>query len=231
MSEQIVVFLDTETTGVGEFDRVVELALTCASPSTTWVRRFDPGIPIPPDVTDVHGISDADVAGLPPFAESIPEIRAMIDAATRIVGYNPEFDRKIVDGEFARVGEPLPRWPPLVDVKRLWDVYEPRERRNLTNAHKRFVRQEHLGAHGALEDCLATMRTLDALLAEFGLEGRDLLSLDPERATWWGDSHHVIWRGEELILNFAARAEAPGWWTSRRATGAGSPARTFRATC
>src|SRR5690606_5341836 len=67
-----LVFLDLETTGLSPaHDRIVELAIIKVTPQgdvLERVRRFDPGCPIPPEATAVHGIGDDDVRGEPPFA-------------------------------------------------------------------------------------------------------------------------------------------------------------------
>jgi DNA polymerase-3 subunit epsilon len=65
--------VDTETTGTADTDEVIELAIQLfvydretgqvlnASGSRSFLRQ--PSIPIPPEATKVHGITDADVAG------------------------------------------------------------------------------------------------------------------------------------------------------------------------
>ncbi len=70
-------FFDLETTGLSTAsDRIVELAVIRISPPgdvLEAVRRFNPEMPIDPEATAVHGISNEDVADEPPFGA-----RAMI---------------------------------------------------------------------------------------------------------------------------------------------------------
>ncbi len=65
--ERPVVFLDTETTGINpRIDRIVEIACVKIHPDgreSEWVRRIDPGVPIPAAASAIHGIRDADVFG------------------------------------------------------------------------------------------------------------------------------------------------------------------------
>ena len=71
--ERPIVVFDLETTGVQiTRDRIVEISILKVHPDgeeETKTRRINPGIPIPPEATQVHGISDADVADCPTFAQ------------------------------------------------------------------------------------------------------------------------------------------------------------------
>ena len=78
-----LVFFDLETTGLDlKQDRIVELAFIKWTPHGDILereRRFNPGIPIPPESTAVHGITDADVADELEFcrtARSLAEVGA-----------------------------------------------------------------------------------------------------------------------------------------------------------
>ena len=67
-----VVFFDLETTGISApHDRIVEFSGIKLYPDghrDTKSMRMNPNMPIPKSATDVHGITNADVAGLPTFA-------------------------------------------------------------------------------------------------------------------------------------------------------------------
>ena len=73
--EQFVV-LDVETTGLSpKLDRIVEIALiefTQGTISKQFVSRFNPEGPM--GATEIHGITDADVANSPKFVERSSEI-------------------------------------------------------------------------------------------------------------------------------------------------------------
>lgn len=64
-----LVFFDLETTGVDiATARIVQIALHRMEPdgsSMEYEQLVNPGIPIPPGATQVHGIRDADVATAP----------------------------------------------------------------------------------------------------------------------------------------------------------------------
>ena len=64
---------DIESTGiVPQRDRIVEIAVLKITPdgqTRNTVRRLNPQMPIPPGATAIHGITDADVADCPVFAD------------------------------------------------------------------------------------------------------------------------------------------------------------------
>src|SRR6266545_670811 len=74
--------VDLESTGVDPaLDRVVEVAVLTLLPRGApepFHRRVNPGVPIPPGATAIHGIADADVAGAPPFASIAAELFAAL---------------------------------------------------------------------------------------------------------------------------------------------------------
>lgn len=75
-----LVFLDVETTGLSPAlgDRVVEIALITGR-GTRQLRRLarlvNPGLPIPPEVQRIHGITDRHVAACPGFRRRLPRKR------------------------------------------------------------------------------------------------------------------------------------------------------------
>ena len=77
-----ICFFDLETTGINiSKDRIVEISIHKVFPdgkeeTKTWV--VNPEMPIPAEVTAIHGISDADVVGKPTFKELSKEVHNMI---------------------------------------------------------------------------------------------------------------------------------------------------------
>ena len=99
------VVIDTETTGTNrDDDRIIELALVrfeygtesgeIARITDVYSGLEDPGRPIPPESTAIHGITDAMVAG-----KSLDEARiaAVVRDAAIIVAHNAAFDRPFVE--------------------------------------------------------------------------------------------------------------------------------------
>ena len=159
--ERAYVALDLETTGLDPArDRITEVgALRFDAEGrelAAWERLVDPGVPIPPEIRRMTGITDADVRGRPAFAEVADELAAFVGDAP-IVGQNVGFDL----GFLAAAGVE-PRGPTL-DTLRFSRLLLPTVRqRNLT------ALAEELGikaavAHRALADARTTAAVFTAL--------------------------------------------------------------------
>lgn len=93
-----VVAFDTETTGLElrRGDTVISIG-ACRIvnarllASEVFDVRVDPGRPIPPASTAIHGITDADVAGAPPLPVVLPRFRDYVGEAV-ILAHNAAFD-------------------------------------------------------------------------------------------------------------------------------------------
>ena len=89
------VILDTETTGLVRAE-IVEIAIINHLGEMLLNTLIKPSIPIPPEVTEIHGISDAMVADAPTFPEVYPRIDAALKDK-RVLIYNSAFDIKILN--------------------------------------------------------------------------------------------------------------------------------------
>ena len=106
-----LVFFDLETTGLDlKKDRIIELAFIKWTPHGDVLereRRFNPGIPIPPEATAVHGITDADVADEVEFCRTARSLADMLEGCD-LAGFNVRrFDIPMLVQEFARCGVDL----------------------------------------------------------------------------------------------------------------------------
>src|SRR5690606_14720566 len=97
--------LDTETTGLSHKngDRVIEIGAVKLDPLTGEVgdefhRYVNPGIPIPPAVTKIHGITDEMLADKPSFAEIAEELEEFVKGA-HVVIHNAQFDVGFLSAE------------------------------------------------------------------------------------------------------------------------------------
>jgi len=169
LDRPLVVF-DTETTGTNpRSDRIVEIACVKIHPDgrrETWVRRINPGMPIPAGSTAIHGIRDADVEGLPRFADVAAELAAFLEGCD-LAGYNiTGFDLPALRTEFLRAGVTFEiAQRRLVDAQRIFFAREPR---HLSAAARFYCQADHDGAHGALADAEMTVRVLAGELEHYG---------------------------------------------------------------
>ena len=101
-------FVDLETTGVSPSDdRITEIGIVLVDGDTVvdeWSSLVDPGVPIPPDIQALTGITNAMVRGAPRFIEQLPQIAARLAGRT-FVAHNARFDYGFLKAEFRRAGE------------------------------------------------------------------------------------------------------------------------------
>ena len=160
---------DLETTGTDPLrDKIVEIALIRVDPGgerAAMVCRVNPGRPIPPEATAVHGITDADVATSPPFRDVARGLLDFLSDAD-LAGFNVRrFDVPLLDREFRDCGFDL-----ALSQRRIVDamtIFHRKEPRDLTAAVRFFLDRDHAGAHGAAADAEASLAVLAAQLGRY----------------------------------------------------------------
>jgi DNA polymerase-3 subunit epsilon len=174
--ERPLAFFDLETTGLSiQEDRIVEMALIKVLPRgdvLERVRRFNPGIPIPPEATAVHGITDEDVADEQPFRRRARALARLLDDAD-LAGFNiRRFDVPFLLAEFRRAGVPFDvSGRRLIDMQTIFHREEPRD---LSAAARFYLDREHVEAHTALGDIRTSAAVLSAQLERYDHLPRDL---------------------------------------------------------
>lgn len=161
LSRPLCVF-DLETTGVNTSkDRIVELAIIKLLPNGERIEKhtyLDPGVPIPPEASAVHGITDETVKGKPTFRQISKSLLAFISDCD-FLGYNCiRFDVPLLIEEFYRAG----LQHPFAEAKCIdaFRIFCQKEGRSLSAALKFYCNQELEGAHTAHADTDATLRVL-----------------------------------------------------------------------
>lgn len=173
-------FLDLETTGLSiSEDRIIELAVIRLSPQgdvEERVRRFNPGMPIPPEASAVHGIYDADVADEAPFGSRAKALHRHLDPCD-LAGFNiRRFDVPMLLAEFKRAAVEFDvRSRKLIDVQLIFHHNEPRD---LSAAARFYLGREHQEAHTALGDIRTTAAVLAAQLDRYQDVPKDLDGLN-----------------------------------------------------
>ncbi|MDL2308110.1 3'-5' exonuclease [Bacteroidales bacterium OttesenSCG-928-B11] len=164
-----IVFFDLETTGLNiAKDRIVEIAMLKVMPDGTELSKamiINPGVSIPRECSEIHGIYDKDVVDKPRFTEIADEIAEFMDDSD-LAGFNSNrFDLPLLVEEFLRAGKRLDlRNRKFVDVQAIYHKMEPR---NLKAAYMLYCGKELLDAHQAESDTKATYEILKAQLRKY----------------------------------------------------------------
>ena len=210
--EKPLVTLDVETTGTNpEVDRVIQIGLIKLYPDgreTEWKSYVNPGVPIPPYLTqEVHGITDADVANAPTFA-SLASMLANGLYAVDLCGFSLRFDLDFLTAEFKRVNVAHP-----LDNIRIADVYEVLkliEPRSLVAAVKRHLGEDLEGAHDALVDARATLRLLQHFVKTRPelpktVDGFHKLIFETAPSGFVDPDRKFRWEGKEVVVAFGKK--------------------------
>jgi len=171
--------IDTETTGLDPRKaRVVEFAAVRRDngrldAGSAFSRLIDPGEPIPPAASRIHGIDDARIAGAPRFAAAWTEIADTL-GDTILIGHTIGFDLAVLKHECARAGL---AWttPRALDTRLLAEIAEPNLADFSLDSLAAWLGVEITDRHSALGDARAAARVFDALIPK--LRDRNIRTL------------------------------------------------------
>ena len=109
LATETFVAFDTETTGLwAASNRIVEIAAVRFQLGRKATKSFqalvNPGRPIPPEVTRIHGITDADVSGAEPIGPVLARFRQFCGEDSLLIAHNAMFDISFVGWELFRCG-------------------------------------------------------------------------------------------------------------------------------
>jgi DNA polymerase-3 subunit epsilon len=155
-----LIFFDLETTGVNiSSDRIVQIAIVKMNVDGTTdekTKLINPGIPIPKEATDVHGITDEMVKDQPKFGQIAKGLKSTFEGCD-IGGFNSDnFDVPLIIQEFQNVGIEFPDWDvDFIDVLKVERIINSNK---LGEVFKRYTGETLEGAHDALEDTRATKK-------------------------------------------------------------------------
>lgn len=201
-----LIFLDLETTGTNvSTDRIVEIAIVKATADEVIrkSRLVNPGCPIPKAASDVHGVTDEMVAGMPTFRQIARGLVDFIGDATLVAFNGLKFDVPMLAAEFQRAGVDFD--PEAFAVVDPFVIFQRDQPRDLAAALRHYCGVEHDGAHRGDADVDAMAQVLVAQLASLDLPD-DAASLAAwclppdavDRGGWfaWRDGEAVITRGK-----------------------------------
>lgn len=176
--------IDTETTGLDhETDKIIELGIVIVEycPETgqfyrvldTYNELEDPGMPISPESTKIHGITDDMVSGKRIIDSDVEHLMSDVGL---IIAHNAAFDRGFVESR-------LPIFQEKAWACSLAQI--PWKDEGFSTASLEFLAYRfgfHFSAHRALDDCIALLEVLQSELPESGVKVFKIL-LDNARQT------------------------------------------------
>lgn len=155
-------FVDVETTGLTVHDKVIELSVVSFQFEQTTGRvlgpvgvdtyREDPGVPLAAEITEITGLTDADLKG---HAINDVEVNAVISNVDLVISHNGLFDRPMLERRLS-VFAKRPWACSMLDVP--WRQFGSRDLK-LVHLMAQFRRQFY-DAHKAEDDARAALHLL-----------------------------------------------------------------------
>ncbi len=210
LKRPLVVF-DLEATGISTFsDRIVQISCAKVLPDRSMevrTRLVNPLMPIPPDSTEIHGITDEMVkeeASFRQIAKSLSDYLEGCDLAGFNIVY---FDIPLLMNEFCRVGVPF-----SMSGRRVLDAYQifrKKEPRTLEAALMYYCGEGHDNAHDSEADVLATIKVIEGQLHKYEDLPKDVDKLDdqfnPYRRKYVDWEGKLRWEKGHVVLGFGKR--------------------------
>ncbi|HBY52218.1 MAG TPA: DNA polymerase III subunit epsilon [Marinilabiliales bacterium] len=164
-----IIFFDLETTGINIVsDRIVQIAYHKVSPNGKEESKcmlINPEMPIPPESTAIHKITNEAVADCPTFKQVVNEIVKDFEGCD-LAGYNSNrFDIPLLAEELLRAEADIDlSRRKFVDVQ---VIFHKKEQRTLSAAYKFYCDKDLEGAHDASVDTMATYEILQSQLEKY----------------------------------------------------------------
>lgn len=172
------VIIDTETTGLGEYAEIIEIAIINMCGEVLLDTLVKPSIPIPPEATEINHITNEMVANAPSWRDVFPKVLEII-INHKWLAWNSGFDARMLDQTCLSTGIYAFKntyygalitsriHTSHIDAKAVYDQWygefdEKRQdfkRQSLTTAAARHG-VSVVGAHRALADCKMVLAVL-----------------------------------------------------------------------
>ncbi|HOO94194.1 MAG TPA: 3'-5' exonuclease [Proteiniphilum sp.] len=181
-----IVFFDLETTGINiTHDRIVEISFLKVHPNgkeEIKSRRINPEMPIPPQATAIHGITDEDVKDCPTFKQVARSLAEQLEGCD-LAGFNSSrFDVPLLAEEFLRAGVDFDMSKrKFVDVQ---IIFHKKEQRTLEAAYTFYCNKKLDDAHSAEADTIATYEVLKSQLDRYPDLINDVEALSKEYSSF-----------------------------------------------
>lgn len=171
----VFVVVDLETTGGDPgTDRITEIGAVKVRAGEVvgeFATLIDPGMPIPPLVVELTGMTDALVHGAPRAAAVLPSFAEFSRGAV-LVAHNAPFDIGFLQAESARCGTAMPLCPVVDTVVLARNVLSRDEAVDCRlQTLATLFRSATVPIHRALDDARATVDVLHGLIERLGTFG------------------------------------------------------------
>ena len=179
--------IDLETTGwspaVAAITEIAAVRVRGGRRQGEFASLVNPGVPVPPGIEDLTGISDWMLGAAPGLPAVLPGLLDFADGCV-LVAHNAPFDVGFLRAACAECGLAWPRFTVLDTVMLARQLMDPDEVPDCKlGTLARFFRARTAPSHRALADARATADVLDWLIRRLTHYG--ILTLDELRA--WPD--------------------------------------------
>ena len=173
-------FIAPEAAPISQQPRIVEFAAINLNPYTLdEVARYEflvnPRIPIPPDSTKVHGITDEMVRDQPPFVARYNELCDIFGGQKSSVVHNSSFDYRVMFYELFRIGKQTAfPYPPLQfctveqSIRLGLGKTEKGDRLKLGQMYELLTGKQHKEAHRAMPDVVVLVECVREMRRKYG---------------------------------------------------------------
>lgn len=165
------IFYDTETTGIkADRDRIIEIAAYDPINNCSLVELINPGIPIPPEASKIHHITDEMVKNAPSFKEIGQKFIEFCSGDVVLIAHNNDaFDLHFLRHEFNRSELTFPEWRFLDSLK-----WARRYRPDLPRHTLQFLREIYNipsnTAHRALDDVMVLYQVFQSMVDDLPID-------------------------------------------------------------
>lgn len=164
-----IAFFDLEATGINiSTDRIVEISVIKIHPGgkeEIKSMKINPTIPIPKEVSLIHGIYEEDIKDAPTFKDVAKELHQFF-AGADLAGFNVlKFDIPLLVEEFLRSGIDFD-----IEKRNLLDsqkIFFMMEKRNLSAAYKFYCNKNLENAHSAEADTQASYEVFKSQITKY----------------------------------------------------------------
>jgi DNA polymerase III epsilon subunit-like protein len=172
------VILDTETTGTSIDDEIVQIALIDHEGNPLLDTLVKPVKRIPLEVTQIHGIDNAQVQDAPAWDDIAPDVIKLLAGQSLII-YNADFDLRLMRQScrsksmrtmFTDLDKYMPVFCAMLKYAQFWGDWNDFRQDYRWQGLGTACVQQHIHvpdarAHSALGDCLRTISLVKAMAA------------------------------------------------------------------